>query len=147
MARKTARVVITDGKRDSGKTFVITEMAADKAERWGLRALLALTHAGVEVPEGAMQAGMAGIATVGLKMLGGLDYYAAEPLLAEMLDCVQIDMGNGVVRPLHQGDDGDIEEVKTYAKLRQACLELHVGFSMAALAPIMASVQTATTDA
>lgn len=132
MSRKTARISIDQENRDKGKTFVITEMPADRAERWALRALLALTNAGIDVPEQAGNAGMAGIASVGVGMLARLDFEVAEPLLAEMMACVRIDMGNGVVRDLLEGDGGDIEEVVTRLHLRKAVLELHLGFSIAA---------------
>ena len=132
MSRKTTRITIDQDNRDKGKSFVITEMPADRAERWALRALLAMTSAGVDVPEQATTAGMAGIASVGIGMLSRLDFEVAAPLLAEMMSCVRIDMGNGVVRDLLEGDGGDIEEVVTRLLLRKAVLELHLGFSIAA---------------
>lgn len=138
MSRKTARLTIEDDNRDKGKSFVITELSAERAERWALRALLALSAAGIDVPEQASNAAMAGMASVGMSMLARLDFDIAEPLLAEMMDCVQIDMGNGVVRDLLEGDCGDIEEVMTRFQLRKAVLELHLGFSIAAAHPTMA---------
>ena len=124
--------------RDKGKTFVITEMSAERAERWALRALLALSGSGLDIPEQATNASMAGIASVGVGMLARLDFDTAEPLLADMMSCVRIDMGNGIVRDLIEGDCGDIEEVMTRFQLRKAVLELHLGFSIAVAHPTTA---------
>ena len=75
---------------------------------------------------------MAGLASFGINLITKLDYDIAEPLLNEMMECVQIDMGNGIVRKLVEGEGADIEEVKTRLLLRKAVLELHMGFSFAA---------------
>ncbi len=138
MSRKTTRITMDQDNRDKGKTFVITEMSAERAERWALRALLALSNAGMDIPEQASNASMAGIASVGVGMLARLDFEVAEPLLAEMMACVRIDMGNGIVRDLIEGDCGDIEEVITRFQLRKAVLELHLGFSIAVAHPTTA---------
>lgn len=130
--RKTAELIITDDNRDKGKKFIITEKSAFEAERWAMRALLALGNAGVDVPEDMANAGMAGLASFGINLITKLDYDIAEPLLNEMMECVQIDMGNGIVRKLVEGEGADIEEVKTRLLLRKAVLELHMGFSFAA---------------
>ena len=53
MARKTKRVTITAEGRDKGKTFLITELPADQAERWAIRALLALIQSGAVISEDA----------------------------------------------------------------------------------------------
>lgn len=133
MARKTERLTISQENRDKGKTFIITEMSADKAERWAIRAITALMNDSVSVPPGALNAGMAAIAAIGLNALSNLDFEVAEPLLAEMMSCVKIDMGNGIIRELLEGDCGDIEEVVTRLLLRKAVLELHLGFSLPAI--------------
>lgn len=114
--------------RDVGKVFEITEMSSDKAERWAMRALLALTNTGVHIPQGIEGAGMAGIAHIGFQMFGLLDFDVVEPLLAEMMTCVNIQVGT-VSRPVND-DFGDIEEVATRLKLRRAWFELHTGFSL-----------------
>ncbi len=67
-------------------------MSADKAERWAIRMVLALMNAKVEVPEGSLQAGMAGISAIlaaGVRGLSGLKYEAVSELLDEMMACVQ----------------------------------------------------------
>lgn len=132
MARRIAIYTVTDDGRDKGKQFQLTEMPADQGERWAMRALLAMTSAGVQIPDNVAEAGMAGIAAVGLKALSAINYDAAEPLLAEMFGCVQIVMPGMPPRPLLEGSGGDIEEIKTRIKLRVEVLKLHVDFSQAA---------------
>jgi len=130
MARKTETIVIEDEGRDKGKVFVITELSSYAAEKWALRALLALTKAGFELPDGAQSAGMAGMASVGFEALGNLDFDVAEPLLDEMWQCIKFKPSEGAMpRAVLQGDNGDIEEVKTRISLRMAVFKLHVGFS------------------
>ncbi len=128
MARKVTRLAIgEDGKRDAGKVFEITEMAAVAAEKWAARALLALARGGIELPDDLAGAGLAGLAAIGLDALGRLPWEAAEPLLDEMFECVKIvpDPARPVVRNLVESD---IEEVATILKLRREVLALHVDF-------------------
>ena len=132
MARKTLDLKITAAGRDKGKRFVITEMSARGAERWAFRAFLALARAGVDVPEDVEEAGFAGIATFGLKAFAGVAYEDAEPLLDEMLECVQVypdPKNEKVFRPLIEDDT---EEVETLLRLRKEVFALHVDFSKVA---------------
>jgi hypothetical protein len=114
--------------RDKGKVFVLTEMPALKAEKWALRGVMALAKAGVEIdPDGG---GMAAIAVAGLKALQKLDYPEVEPLLDEMLDCVEIQPSPNVVRPLmRNGAEGDdIEEIRTIWDIRERVFSMHTSF-------------------
>lgn len=132
--RRTLEVTIPDwskpGKpfRDDGKSFLITEMSAAAAEDWGMRALLALTRGGVEIPGNLADAGMGGLAVIGIQMLGRLSPEAARPLMDDMFACIKImpnDADHSVKRTLVEDD---IEEVKTRLYLRRKVLELHVDF-------------------
>lgn len=127
MARKIATVVIDAPGRDLGKIFILTEMAATQAERWGLRALSALCASGVQIPDDLAQSGLAGVARLGLQMFGGIDFEKAEPLIAEMFACVTIQPGTDpkVTRFLVEDD---IEEVKTRITLRMELFKLHMDF-------------------
>jgi hypothetical protein len=130
--RKTSTLTIDAEGRDKGKTFVLTEMSAADAERWALRAFFALMNTGVEIPADIAESGMAGIASMGLQAIGKLPYEAAEPLLADMWDCVQImpdPAKKNVVRDLIEQD---IEEVATRLEIRKAVFDLHTGFFTAA---------------
>lgn len=131
MARKTKTVTITSSGRDQGKVFFLTEMPATKAEKWAARAFLALAKAGLDVPEEAASAGVAGFAAMGLDAIGKLNWEDAEPLLDEMMGCVQVQPSPGITRPLVEAAD-DIEEVMTLLTIRKELLELHLGFSLAA---------------
>jgi hypothetical protein len=122
--RKETTFVAEDG-RDKGKQFHLKEMPASQAEAWAIRALLAIGNAGVEIPDDAAGLGMAGVAAMGIKALMAIPYAAAEPLLDEMMACVQAMPSANVFRPLVEDD---IEEVVTRFKLRKAVWELHAGF-------------------
>lgn len=128
MARKVKTVVITAEGRDVGKTFVLTEMSASRVEKWATRALLALSRSGTELPEDVKDAGLAGIAVLGLRALSGIEYHEAEALLDEMFQCVQVQPSPGIIRPLIEDD---IEEVSTRVTLRSEVFTLHTGFSIA----------------
>ncbi|SDR17714.1 hypothetical protein [Paraburkholderia tuberum] len=127
--RKTLTYTVpADGSRDAGKMFKLTEMSADSAEKWAIRALLALGRSGVDLPAGIEREGMAAMARIGLEALMRVDFHDAEPLLDEMMGCVQICPNAndpGVVRSLVADD---IEEVATRVKLRREVFRLHTGF-------------------
>jgi len=132
--RKTEIFVVPKeaGNRDSGKRFLITEMPAMKAERWAMRALLAISRSGVDIGV-HKNAGFAGIAIAGLKALENLNFEEARPLLDEMLECVQVmpDPKNPeVVRPLmlNEMEGDDFEEVATILKIRERIFMLHAAF-------------------
>lgn len=135
MPRKTTFVQIPQEQdnRDSGKMFLLTEMPALKAEKWALRLLLALTRSGIEIPDDVASAGMAGLATLGFKMLGNVNFFDAEQLFDEMLTCVRHIPDPSrveVTTPLiMQGGDGDtIEEISTLVTLRRGVFSLHADF-------------------
>lgn len=139
MARKTTTYRVEDEGRDKGKLFLLTEMAASKGEAWATRVLLALMASNVDIPEDYKLLGMAALAELGMKVISGLKWHIAEPLLNEMMECVQ-----RIVDP-HQaaattrvlfGEDGqpnpsgdyDIEEIHTRLMLRVEVWNLHMGF-------------------
>lgn len=128
MARQVINYTVEQDGRDKGKCFVITEMPASQAERWAMRALLALMRNNAEIPEGTEQLGMAGLVQVGLRAFAGIRWEDAEPLIEEMMGCVKI-MPNpskpSVVRPLIEED---IEEVATRIELRKQIWSLHTDF-------------------
>lgn len=132
--RKTTTVTITEEGRDRGKSFLLTEMPASRAEKWALRALLLAAQSGADVPEAVRGAGMAGLAVLGIQsVIGGVRFADAEPLLDEMMGCVQSvpdARRPDVVRVLIEDD---IEEVATRVRLRAEVFALHVNFSIGEL--------------
>jgi hypothetical protein len=136
--RKTAKVVISAEGRDKGKHFLLTEMFASQGEAWAMRVIMALADSGVQLPDEFETLGMAGLAELGFKMVAGLKWNVAEPLLREMFDCIQITVNptqaTATTRAL-QGDNGDydIEEISTRLQLRVEVWKLHMGFLQAAL--------------
>lgn len=143
MARRTISVTIdaTDGNRDGGKTFVITEVSAVQAEEWGLRALMALGTAGIVVPKELASAGLIGVVLVGYQAFMGAKWEAVSPLWKEMLpQCVQFEPSPGVRMPWNEIL---VEEVSTLLKLRQSIMELHTGFTLAELAQRLTTATSA----
>jgi hypothetical protein len=142
--RRTKEVIINTGNptnRDEGKKFLITEMSSYTSEKWAARALNMLLASGLEVPEVAASAGMAGLASVaGASLLAGfkgLSWGLVEPLLDEMMTCVSVSVP---IRPepgkpsAFRGlleDAEDIEELSTRLRLRKEIMELHLGFTWA----------------
>lgn len=139
MARRTRVFTVTAEGRDKGKKFLITEMPADKAERWALRAAFAIVNGGVQAPDGILDSGMAGIASMAhvavwsLRSLQGLSYQAAGPLLDELMDCVQVlpDVEGVPPQPLYGGQNCQVEEVRTLLQLKVEAFQVHVDFSLA----------------
>lgn len=129
MARKQIAVTIGADGRDKGKVFILTELSAYEAEELGGRALFALMNAGVEIPDDIAQAGLAGVAAMGLNAIAKLSFDSAKPLLDKMMDCVQIQPSPDVTRGLVPSD---IEEVATLLTLRKKILGMHLDFFMAA---------------
>lgn len=131
--RKTAEITIDAVGRDTGKIFVLREMPASQAEKWAMRALLALAKSGVELPDGVAAGGFAAVAAIGVRALGALSFAEAEPLLDEMMGCVQRrpDPAKPMVRALVEDD---IEEIETRIKLRLEIFNLHTESFRAAVA-------------
>jgi hypothetical protein len=138
--RKTKLVRIEAEGRDRGKCFLLVEKDAFETEKWATRALLALGRAGVSGVEEAVSAGALGLLAIGFDAMGKLHYEDAETLFDEMLTCVsfvpdpaKVDQmtARPLSRPIIRGEEGDIEEAKTIAHLRDEVLDLHLGFSMA----------------
>lgn len=141
-----------DGNRDSGKTFVLKELPADQAERWAFRMLLAISRAGGKLPDGALEAGMAGVAhtvqnsiVAAMRAMAGLQYDDVEPLLDIMFACIKYKPGEGIaLMAIQPGEGSVIEEVSTRMLLRWEVLQLHLNFSIAGNPLTSAGPQSAT---
>lgn len=129
--RKTLTYTVTDEGRDKGKQFILTEMPATQAERWGMRALMALIKSGVDLPEGVASGGLQALAVFGFRAFGAMSFADAEPLLDEMMACVTYVPDPGRPQVVRRLMDDDIEEVVTRLKLRAEIFKLHVNFSAA----------------
>lgn len=147
MPRRTRVVTIekppADAKenRDAGKSFLVTEVDAIKAEEWGLRAMMALGTGGIVVPPELTGAGLLGIVLVGYQAFMGAREEAVLPLWREMLPaCVAIQHSENVTEPFRPGL---VEEVSTLLLLRQTVLEIHTGFTLAELASNFARMNSA----
>lgn len=134
---RRVQVFHADYGRDAGKQFVITEMSAEAAEWWAIRAGRALAIAGVQLPENWENAGMAQMAILGMAAIANLPEHTLRALLEEMFACVRYQPPNTKIPPqeLIPGDGCQIEEVKTRWQLRQAWYYLETGFSPADVPP------------
>ncbi len=142
MARKTKIIKDELKGRDAGKVFLITELDAWAAEAWATEALFAMMNAGVDIPEGIENAGLAGVAALGLSALTKVPYDKAKPLIEKMMSCVQVVLA--VTRPLIADD---IEEVGTLLLLKKEVLLLHLDFFTSGGASILGSAAASTTPA
>ncbi len=104
-----------------------------------MRAILAAARSGLDIGHVAGM-GMQGVAVMGINALLTMAWEEAEPLIDEMMECVQIKEPSGA-REL-MGDD--IEEVATRFQLRKAVLELHVDFSIADSGSMSTSAKSAS---
>ena len=126
--RKEIIITIPDQNRDHGKSFQIYEMPAHKAEKWAIKAFLALASSGIDIPDDVAEQGLAGVASLGMKALTKLSFESAEPLLDEMFECIKFipePSRPEIVRGLIPDD---IEEVSTRLMLRKKVLDLHMDF-------------------
>lgn len=129
--RKSNTVTVTAAMgdrfiRDVGKSYLITEMDAERGEDWAVRALFAMGKANVDIPPEILLLGWQAVAFAGLKALIGAPWDAAKPLLAEMFTCVQ---RVEVAGPRGLVPD-DIEEIATRVWLRDEVFRLHANFSI-----------------
>jgi len=129
MARKTSVVTITEEGRDQGKIFQLTEMSATQTEKFATRLFLAMAKSGLEIPDGLAQSGIAGLASLGLKALAGINFIEAEPLLDEMMICIKIIPDASRPEVVRALVESDIEEITTRLLLRKELFYLHVNFS------------------
>ena len=134
MARKEIYVTIDEPGRDLGKVYKIIEAPAIQADKWGIRAMLALNRNGAQIPDEIMKLGLIGVLVVGVHKLKGVLWEDLEPLIDEMMGCVEIvptPSQRNVTRKLFTSPD-DIEEVSTLSTLRMEVFKLHTGFMEAA---------------
>lgn len=128
MARKHVFVTIDQEGRDLGKVFKLTEQSALVIDKWANRATHSIVRAGGVLPDEIVKMGIIGILSIGFHRLMHIPWVELEPLLDELMTCVQIvptpDQPN-VVRNLFSTD---IEEVQTYRTLREQVFVLHTGF-------------------
>lgn len=137
MARKETWVVIeTDDEenRDRNKVFYVREMGAFQGDRWAKRALLALSKVNVNLAElGDIEnLGWQGVAALGMQFIGSLKWEDAEPLLAELMSCVEFvpdPAKKHQHREIGRGGADDIEEISTISKLQMEAFNLHANFS------------------
>ena len=142
--------------RDDGRVFLLTEWPAARAEKWGVRALLALNRSGGEIPLNIAGIGMEGIAIIGLNtfLRGNVDANEIIPILDELIECVRLirdpsarDQTTGLPVATPIVSDDDIQEVQTRLWLRNEVVALHINFSVAdALSALISTMMRPVTS-
>lgn len=127
--RKENYITIVEEGRDKGKMFKITEASAIQADKWGVRAMLALNRNGAQIPDEIMKLGLIGVLVVGVHKLRGVLWSDLEPLLDEMMSCIMMVPTPSRMDVVRKLMDEDIEEVSTLSTLRKEVFSLHTGFS------------------
>lgn len=124
MARKTRVFTVNDEKsRDNGRSYLITEMPADAAEWWAIRALQAILTTDAEIE---FDTPFAQLARQGLAAFAKIEPEKSRPLLDEMFQCVRVKLpGSNDSREML---GNDIEEVKTRVLLRREIFALYFDF-------------------
>lgn len=129
MPRKQITVTIPEEGRDKGKVFQLTEASAIAADKWGIRAMLALNKSGAEIPDEIMRMGVVGVMAIGVHKLRGVAWEDLEPLIDEMMTCVKIVPTPSQPHIVRDLISDDIEEISTLSLLRLEVFKLHVDFS------------------
>lgn len=124
--------MLFDGHRDAGKVIRITEMPALQAERWAIRAFIALKGTAGSIPHNYADLGMVGVAILGLNAFfaADVDYEKLAPLLDEMMTCAKM-----VRDPSHPEAatailPSDLLDYQTITWLRGEIIGLHTNFSL-----------------
>lgn len=130
---KTNEITITAEGRDKGRRYFVTEMPAVKFARWVTRAVFSIQKGGGNVPANVLEEGFAGLVAFGLQAIASCSFADAEPLLDELMDCVQF-LPDPKSREPRPGKlmSNEVDEWMTFFTLRREVIELHLGFTIAA---------------
>lgn len=123
MARIVSTYTESAQGRDHGKKFVVTEMDPRAGYRWASRLLFAILNSGGDVSPEILNAGLAGVARMGIAAALKIPHDVAEPLMDDLLGCVEVLTDNGLQRQIMSGD---IEEILTIFRLQVAAWNLHI---------------------
>jgi hypothetical protein len=129
MARRTKVVTIdNENGRDHGKTFLITEMSADAAEWWAIRALQGIVGANPDIDIDIFTAPLSRIAGFAFVGLAKIPADQLKPLMDEMKTCISVLLPDG--RTNRALLSGDVEDIMTWVELRKEVFEVLTGFSV-----------------
>lgn len=120
--RKTKTITIEDNNRDKGKTFVITEMDAEKAEYLAFCVLHEIAL--IEGKDETENTGLAGLFEKGMEGIFKIPPDRAKPIFDALMSCVKIKM-ESIERNLVASD---IEEITTRMRLKMEVFRLHTDF-------------------
>lgn len=134
--------------RDKGRLYLITEFPASKAEKLGIKAFIALKGSDAQIPLEYKELGPIGVAIIGLNVFlrSSVRYADLDPLLDEMMECVQYIPDRKRPESPRALMEADIMEPKTRYQLRSEIVELHTGFSFADSLSELISKMLSTAD-
>lgn len=139
MARENKVVTIQQNaagtNRDAGKVFFLKEKPADVIEGWAIRTIQLFARCGVDMPPDIFSHGSIAFMALGIGSLltgaGKIPYHEIKPLLDELNTCIISFRAPGAAHKINDLEmiKGQIEEVSTWFTLREAIIDLHMGFS------------------
>lgn len=128
---------------DYGKSFRLTRMDAFAADQWARHCLQAAIRGGARIGADLAQAGLAGLASLGIEIFGFMDEADLDKALNRLMLCVTIrpdpntpDMTRALIA-------ADFEEPETLGLVRSEVFRMHVDFLLAAahhLFPVVAAL-------
>lgn len=140
---KTMDYTVSAEGADKGKRFAITRMDAFTADKWARHAVQSAMRSGARIGASLADAGVAGLAGVGLEIFGFMDEADLDRAFDQLMTCVKIrpdptnpDITRAVIA-------ADFEEPNTLGLVRGAAFDFHVGFLLAAasqLSPLVAAL-------
>ncbi|GAN69288.1 hypothetical protein [Acetobacter orleanensis] len=140
---KTLDYTHTKDGADHGKRFVLTRMDAFSADKWARHILQAAIRGGARVGADLAEAGVAGLASLGIEIFGFMEESDLDRALERLMQCVALRPDLAYPDTTRAVITADFEEPETLGLVRAEAFRLHVGFLLAAahqLFPVVAAL-------
>lgn len=128
---------------DHGKRFVLTRMDAFSADKWARHILQAAIRGGARIGADLADAGVAGLASLGIEIFGFMEETELDRALDRLMQCVALRPDPAHPDTTRAVIATDFEEPDTLGLVRAEAFRLHVGFLLAAahqLFPVVAAL-------
>lgn len=122
---KSKKIRIEKG-RDSGKTFIVTEMPIIRADSLAMKIIHAVAGAGFDISSINPNLGVIALTQLTLDVIGRIPEHQFLEISNELLSCVKIVPNGGEARDIEV--DIDIFDVATLMRLRKEAIAIHVDF-------------------
>ncbi|MCX2562150.1 hypothetical protein OQ252_12190 [Acetobacter farinalis] len=140
---KTVEYTHSKAGADHGKRFVLTRMDAFAADKWARHILQAAIRGGARVGADLAEAGLAGLASLGIEIFGFMEEAELDRALDRLMQCVTLRPDPAHPDTTRAVIASDFEEPETLGSVRAEAFRLHVGFLLAAahqLFPVVAAL-------